>query len=123
MGGIVIVVDGDEAHPQFREQFFDVLARLDILPPEPGQILDHHAVYLAGLYRLQHLPDMGPVKAGSGIAVVVALHDQVQLRVTVDIGVDQVTLVLDAVALDFLVQILLGKPAIGITKKLHEKTS
>ena len=66
---------------------------------------------------------MGPVKAGSGIAVVVALHDQVQLRVTVDIGVDQVTLVLDAVALDFLVQILLGKPAIGITKKLHEKTS
>ena len=123
VGGVVVVIDGDKTHSQGREQLFDVLARLDVLPSKPGQVLDHHAVDFAGLHRLQHLPDVGPVKAGAGVAIVVALHDQVQLRVTVDVGVDQVALILDAVAFRLFVQVLLGQTAIGVTKKFHEKTS
>ena len=123
VGSVVVVIDSDEAYPQGREQPFNVVARLNVLTAESGQILDHHAVDLAGLHGFQHLPDVGPVEAGAGVAVIVALHDQMQLRVPVDVGVDQIALVSDAVALRFFVQVLFGQAAICITKKFHEKTS
>ena len=123
MGGIITVVDGDKAHAQGWEQFFNIPARLNVLTAETGEILDNDAVDLLFFDRLQHLLKTGTFKVGAGVAVIVALHHQLQLRVLSDIAVDQVPLVFDAVAL-YLIAVLFREPAVGIAiKKLHENTS
>ena len=123
IGGIITVVDGDKAHAQGWEQFFNIPARLDVFPAKAGEVFDNDTVDLLFFDRLQHLLEIGPLEVGAGVAVIIALHHQLQLRVLSDIAVDQIPLVFDAVALYF-IAVLFREPAVGIAiKKLHENTS
>ena len=120
MGGIIAVVDGDEANAQRRKELFDVPACLNVLTAKAGEILDDDTVDPADAYRFQHFLKTGPLKVGARIAVIVTLVHQLHLRMLGDVGVDQIPLIFDAVALH-LVAVLLGEAAIGITiKKFHE---
>ncbi len=47
---VIVVVDGDKAHPEDGKNLFDIISRLQMVAPEPGQIFDDDTVDLAGFY-------------------------------------------------------------------------
>ena len=123
--GVDVLHNGDQPHAHGGEHFLHITPALDGLPAEAGQILDDNAVDLFGFDGLDHLLEMGPVKVGPGIAVVIALHNQLQFRPVRNELVDEIPLVFDAVALipDAGPLIVLpGEASIPITiKKFHKK--
>ena len=123
MGGVIAVIDRDEAHPQGGKQLCDIPAAVDVVTAKSRKVFDDHAVDLACLDGGHHLLKMGAVKICSGVAVVIALHHQFEFRVAGHIIVDEVALVFDAVTLHF-AAVLPRQPAISVAiKKFHEKTS
>ena len=73
---VYMVIDCNKAHPKSWEQPFNVLARINILTSEAGQVLHHHAVNNAPLYIFHHQLKLGTLEIGTGIPVVHPLrHD------------------------------------------------
>ena len=45
---VVIVIDSNEADPHKGKNFFQVFTGFDIVPSEPGEVLDYHTICCAG---------------------------------------------------------------------------
>ena len=60
----------DEPHVQQRKRVLKVLADLDVVASQSGQILDDHAVDDAGAQVVHHASEIRPVEVGAGIAVI-----------------------------------------------------
>ena len=105
------VVDGDEAHPAGGEFFFQIAAHFDVVPPEPGEVLDQNAVDGPGSQILLHAAEGGTVKIGAGVAVILVEADQAELGVLRYVLLQKAALVGDAVALA-LVAVLPGEAQI-----------
>ena len=106
-----VVVDGDEAHPPGGKLPLQIPAHLNIVPAEAGQVLDQHAVDPSPGNVLLHAAEGGAVKVGAGIAVILIEVRQAQLRVGLQILLQKLALVGDAVALR-LVPVLPGQAQI-----------
>ena len=70
LGAVDVVADGDEPDPVVREPALQVVAGVDVVPAEPGQVLHQDAVDAAGLNIPDHPLEAGAVKVGAGAAVV-----------------------------------------------------
>lgn len=64
-----VVVDGDEPAPVLREPSLQIVAGVDVVPAEAGQVLDQDTVNASGLNILDHPLEAGAVKIGAGVAV------------------------------------------------------
>lgn len=53
--------DGHQPHIMGREKFFRQAAHLDVVPAQPGKVLDEHRRNISVLYGLDHLLEAGPV--------------------------------------------------------------
>ena len=60
---VISVIDRNKPHPQHRKNLLNIPAGLNIVPPEPGQVLDHHAVHLPLPDILQHQPESRALKS------------------------------------------------------------
>ena len=67
---VVMVIHRNKAHSHSRKQPLNISAGINILPPEPGQILDHYAVHNALLDILHHQLERRPLKTGTAVPVV-----------------------------------------------------
>ena len=119
-GAVIAVRNGNKTDTQSGKQSQNIFSSVQVFPAEPGKILYDDAVHFSRLHRLDHLLKMRTVKVGSGIIVVIALHTERQIRVPVNILVNQIPLILNAVAFVILpprlFRILFGKTAIGVTE-------
>ena len=119
-GAVIAVCNGDKPDALSGKLFQNIFSSVQVFPAEPGEVLYDDAVHLSRLHRLHHLLKMWTVKVGSGIIVVIALHAEGQIRVPVNIFVDQIPLILNTVAFVIfpprLFRILFGKAAIGVTE-------
>jgi len=67
---VIMVIHRNKAHPKSREQPLNIASRINVLTPEPRQILDDHTVHRAPPYILQHLLEPRPLKTGTAVPVV-----------------------------------------------------
>ena len=68
--GIEVLVDGNEADIPQAEILFDVVACVDGIPAQPGEIFHYYAVHKSGFNVGEHFLEGGAVKGGSAGAVV-----------------------------------------------------
>ena len=98
---VVPVGEGDESHPQSREYLVQVPAGLDIIAPEPGQVLHDDAVHPPRLDVAYHPFEFWPLEVAAGIVVVRIAVEELHVLLFPDKGTDQLPLAADAVALGF----------------------
>ena len=96
---VVSVIDGNKAHPQHREYLLDIPAGLNIVPPEPGQVLHHHAVHLPLPDILQHQPESRALKIHPAEPVVHTFRNNPDICFVFQEIFNELPLVGDAVAL------------------------
>ena len=73
---VKLIVDGDKAHPMERKILLNVVAGVDGVPAQAGEVLHHDAVDLPSVYIGQHPLKGFPLKGPARNAVVgVDLHD------------------------------------------------
>ena len=70
VGGIVILVDGNKADAALREVGFDVVAGVDGVSAQPGEVLHDYAVYKSSLNVGEHLLEAGAVEVRTRSPVV-----------------------------------------------------
>ena len=105
-GGVDVVRDGDEADAVGRENPAQIPPGLDVLPPQPGQILDDDAVDLSGSDVVHHILVGGTVEEETGVPVVHFFLDQRDIRIPGDEILDDPALIAHAVAL--------GRAVVGV---------
>ena len=64
------VIDGDKAYPHLREADFGVLAELDVVSAEPGQVLDENDIDTSGLCVSNQALNAGALEVCSRVAVI-----------------------------------------------------
>ena len=98
---VIVIVHRNEAHPQLREQFFDILATINIVSAKTRQILDDDTVdqTLSDIHH--HSLEIRSVKIGSGVAIVLVFSNQCHLRMTCQIVHQQLSLIVNTVAFGF----------------------
>ena len=74
--GIDPVSQRDIAHPPARKIAFEIIAGINIVPPQTGKILGQHQIDPPRLDVTKHALETGAVKMEAGIAVVnIVIHD------------------------------------------------
>ena len=68
--GVHIVVDGDVADAEHGEPLLDVKPRVELVTPQPGQILGDDGADLPVFHIRHHLLEAGAVEAAPGIAII-----------------------------------------------------
>jgi len=67
---VIMVCHGNEAHAKHGKYLLDISPGLNIVAPEPREILHDHAVHRAVLYILHHLLEIRPVKINAAVSVI-----------------------------------------------------
>lgn len=93
------VVDGDKAHAKGGEHALQIVAHVDVVAAEAGEIFDDHAADLARAKVGEHTIEGGAVEVRAGEAVVGVMPGDVQLRVRIAVVLDHALLAENAVAL------------------------
>ena len=70
VGGVEVFIDRNEADAADAEILLDVVAGVDGVPPQTGEVFDNHAVYMTGLNIREHLLKARTVEVCPGRAVV-----------------------------------------------------
>ena len=99
MGGVDVVRDGDKPDAIGREHPAEIPACLNILPPQPGQVLDNDAVDFSVCNVLHHLFERRTVKEDTAVPIVDFLRYNFDFRIFLNEILDQSALVGYAVAL------------------------
>ena len=99
MGGVDAVIDGDEAYTVLGENLFQIAAGLDVLPAQPGQVLDDHAVNFAGNNVVHHFLEGWAVEQNTAVTVVYPLGNQFNVRVSRYKILNELLLICNAVTL------------------------
>ena len=82
--GVHPIVNGNIPNPFFREIAFHISSRLNIIPPEPGQVFGNHCFYLSPFDIPKQPLKPRPVKISTGIPVVnVAFRHREAVRLTI----------------------------------------
>ncbi len=122
VGGVDAVIDRDEADAVGGEHLPEIAASLDVLPAQAGQVLDDHAVDLAGNNIVHHFLEGRTVEQDPAVTVVHPLRYQLNIRVGRYKVLDELFLVGNAVTLHAAVSGV-GEAEICVTLVLrHEKT-
>ena len=72
---VLILRNGDVAHPFFREQKFQIVVHHHMFPPETGKIFRNNAVYFSGFHIVHHALKIRPFKVRPRPAIVHILTD------------------------------------------------
>ena len=93
-----VIVDSDEAHIVLNKHDVRIHPHLQIVPAQPGHILDNDRPHLAGFDHLLHLAETRPVEVGSAPSVI---HKKLQIfeAVLASVSLKQFLLVDNTVAL------------------------
>ena len=110
---VVIVIDSNEADPHKGKNFFQVFTGFDIVPSEPGEVLDYHTICCAGAHIVHDCMKARTVKGHTGNTVIFADLVQPELRPPMDKIGQHSDLVANGFAL-FLVAVLAGCAHIDI---------
>ena len=110
---VVIVIDSNEADPHKGKNFFQVFTGFDIVPSEPGEVLDYHTICCAGSHIVHDCMKARTVKGHTGNTVIFADLVQPELRPPMDKIGQHSDLVANGFAL-FLVAVLAGCAHIDI---------
>ena len=102
---VQIIIDRDEPDAHIRENGFQILTGLDILTAKAGQVFYNDAVRLLFTDSVHNAAKARPVIVGAGITVVYLLPHQRDLRVPLHELMDQLSLVVDTLALIALAQL------------------
>ena len=70
VGGVEVFVDRNKADVADAEILLDVIAGVDGVPSQTGEVFDNHAVYMTGLNIREHLLKARTVEVCPGRAVV-----------------------------------------------------
>ena len=105
-----VVVDGDEPHIVLHKYDVRIHPHLQIVPAQPGHILDNDRPHLAGFNHLLHLAETRPVEVGSAPSVI---HKKLQIfeAVLTSVSLKQFLLVDNTITLA-LPPIVLGQTAV-----------
>ena len=102
---VQIIIDRDEPDAHIRENGFQILAGLDIFTTKAGQVFYNDAVRLLFADSIHNALKARPVIVGPGITVVYLLPHQRDLWVPLYELMDQLSLVVDTLALIALAQL------------------
>ena len=102
---VQIVIDRDEPDAHIWENSFQILAGLDIFTAKTGQVFYNNAVCFLFADGIHDALKARPVIVGAGVTVVHLLLHQCDLRVPLYELMDQLSLVVDALALITLAQL------------------
>ena len=86
VGGVEVFVDRNKADAVDAEILLDVVAGVDGVSPQTGEVFDNHAVYMTGLNIREHLLKARTVEVCPGRAVVDVGIVHADLRVLLQIA-------------------------------------
>lgn len=72
---VLILRNGDVAHPFFREQKFQIVVHHHMFPPETGKVFRDNAVYFSGFHIVHHALKIRAFKVRPRPAIVHILTD------------------------------------------------
>ena len=122
VGGVDAIIDGNETDPVGGKHLPEIAASLDVLPAQAGQVLDDHAVDLAGNNVIHHLLERRAVEQNAAVTVVHPLRYQLNVRVRRHKVLDQLLLIGNAVTLHAAVSGV-GEAQVCVTFGLRHKKS
>ncbi len=99
VGGVDAVIDGDKPNAVGGKDLPEIAASLNVLPAQAGQVLDDHAVDLAGNNVVHHFLERRTVEQNTAVTVVHPLRYQLDVRVSGYEVLDELLLVGNTVTL------------------------
>ena len=100
-----MVVDGNKPDTKERKNPLQIVTQLNVITPEPGEVLHDDAVDLSGFYFLHQPLETRPVKIRSAVSVIEKLEllGSPKLRIRINKIVGQFFLVRNALALSLFI--------------------
>ena len=99
MLGIHIVIDGNKAHTASRKHHLKVFSCFNVFPTQTREILYDNTINPAFINCRHDSLKAGTIIIRSGITIVIRLINKADVRLILQIGMHQFTLICDAVAL------------------------